>query len=642
LTGLTALVNIDVDTNQLTGSVPSLSGMPNLQNFFVGGNALSGLLPPAPASLVAAGSSLCDNRLSHVDDPAWDAATGTSPWYSGCTLPATTTTISSSRNPSTTGQAVTFTAIVSGSSTLGFVAFKDGINLICANAALSSGVATCTINSLTAGSHAITAAYGGDANNGASTSAPLTQTVSSYGLVLGSSSNPSSYGQAVTFSATLAGGQSPTGTVTFNDGATAICKGVKLTAGSATCANAALLPGAHSITAVYGGDANNAAATSNTVTQQVNQVLSATSLASSLNPASFGQSVTFTATVSGQSATGTVTFKDGPTAICSAVALSKGSAKCTLSTLSTGVHSIAATYSGDVGNSGSSSNTIAQQVNLAASATGLVSSINPSAFGQSVTFTATVTGKSPTGSVTFNDGSTPICTAVALSTGKAKCVTSGLTAGSHAISANYSGDANNAGSASPTLTQVVNAAASHTALSSSPRPSKFGQAVTFTATVTGQSPTGSVTFNDGAIAVCSSVPLVGGSATCVTSTLSVGVHSMTAAYGGDGNNAPSSSASLSQTVNLAVSSTALTSSANPSAPGQAVVFTAVVTGQSPTGTVAFNDGTTAICAAAALNAGTATCMTSTLSAGTHSIKASYGGDAHNAASASSLVKQAVK
>jgi hypothetical protein len=374
----------------------------------------------------------------------------------------------------------------------------------------------------------------------------------------------------------------------------------------------------------------------------VNQALSSTSLVSSANPASLGQIVTFTATLAGQSPTGTVTFNDGATAICATVALSKGSAKCALSTLAVGVHSITATYSGDGGNSGSVSNTVAQQVNQAASATSLVSSINPSAYGQSVTFTATVTGKSPTGSVTFNDGANSICTAVALNTGKAKCVTSALTAGSHAVGATYSGDVNNAVSVSPAVTQIVNTAASHTALSSSPRPSKFGQTVTLTASVTGQSPTGSVTFNDGTTPICSSVPLSGGSAGCVTSALAVGVHSITAVYSGDGNNATSSSATLSQTVNLAASSTTVSSSVNPSTHGQSVTFTAVITGQSPTGNVAFNDGATAICAAVTLGGGTATCVTSTLSVGSHSIKAVYAGDAHNASSSSSVIKQSVK
>lgn len=94
--------------------------------------------------------------------------------------------------------------------------------------------------------------------------------------------------------------------------------------------------------------------------------------------------------------------------------------------------------------------------------TSLSSSINPSTVGANVTFTASVTGNAPTGSVAFSDGASTIsgCTAVTLAgsgnTRTAQCSTSGLTAGTHSISAAYSGDVANASSASPALSQVVN------------------------------------------------------------------------------------------------------------------------------------------------------------------------------------------
>src|SRR5207248_679942 len=98
----------------------------------------------------------------------------------------------------------------------------------------------------------------------------------------------------------------------------------------------------------------------------------------------------------------------------------------------------------------------------AASTTTLASSANPSTAGANVTFTATVTGTNPTGSVNFQDGATSIsgCAAVAL-TGSgnirtATCSTSSLAAGTHSIVATYSGDAGNMGSTSVALSQVVN------------------------------------------------------------------------------------------------------------------------------------------------------------------------------------------
>lgn len=183
-----------------------------------------------------------------------------------------------------------------------------------------------------------------------------------------------------------------------------------------------------------------------------------TSLNSSLNPSVFGQSVTFTATVSGATTpTGTIQFFDGATSLAT-VPLSGTSAALTTSSLSVGSHPITAVYSGDVDDPGSTSPVVNQVVNSAAGAattTGLVSSLNPSVFGQSVTFTATVSGgTSPTGTVQFSEGATILAT-VPLAGGTAAFTTSALSVGAHPIVATYSGDVDDAGSGSPTVTQIV-------------------------------------------------------------------------------------------------------------------------------------------------------------------------------------------
>jgi hypothetical protein len=91
--------------------------------------------------------------------------------------------------------------------------------------------------------------------------------------------------------------------------------------------------------------------------------------------------------------------------------------------------------------------------------TSLTSSLNPAKAGQTVTFTATVSSSAgtPTGKVTFNDGSTVVCANAALTSGHASCSTATLAAGTatHAISASYSGDGNNLGSISTVLQQSV-------------------------------------------------------------------------------------------------------------------------------------------------------------------------------------------
>src|SRR5207342_1620340 len=151
---------------------------------------------------------------------------------------------------------------------------------------------------------------------------------------------------------------------------------------------------------------------------------------------------------------------------------------------------------------------------------------------QSVTFTASVTPSGATGTVQFFDGVNSLGT-VALSGGTASLTTSALTAGGHSITASYGGDANFAGSTSPSLSQTVSAASTATALTSSLDPSVFGQQVTLTATVSPSSgPTGTVQFFDGVNSL-GTVVLSGGTASMTTSALAVGTHFITASYSGN-------------------------------------------------------------------------------------------------------------
>jgi GH25 family lysozyme M1 (1,4-beta-N-acetylmuramidase) len=187
-----------------------------------------------------------------------------------------------------------------------------------------------------------------------------------------------------------------------------------------------------------------------------------------------------------------------------------------------------------------------------ATTTALTPSLNPSAFGQLVTFTATVTstGGAPTGAIAFKDGSTTLASGV-LASGVATFSTTTLSPGSHTITAVYNGDNNFSGSTSSAVTQTVNPnpAATATALTTSFNPSAPGQAVTFTATVisSGATPTGMATFKDGATTLGTG-PLLSGVAIFTTTALSVGNHTMTAVYGGDTNFAGSTSSALTQAV----------------------------------------------------------------------------------------------
>lgn len=189
--------------------------------------------------------------------------------------------------------------------------------------------------------------------------------------------------------------------------------------------------------------------------------------------------------------------------------------------------------------------------------------------------------------------------------------------------------------------------ATTTALTSSANPSVFGQPVTFTATVSPASgsgtPTGTVSFNDGAVTLATGM-LSGGLASFITTSLSVGSHSITAVYRGDSNFTGSTSAVLTQTVNKASTTTVLTSSPNPSTLNQSVTFTANVSviapgSGTPIGTVTFRDGSTALATVTLSSAGTATFSTSALTVNSHSITAVYSGDGHFNGSSGSLTQQ---
>ena len=183
-----------------------------------------------------------------------------------------------------------------------------------------------------------------------------------------------------------------------------------------------------------------------------------TTLSSSPNPSSVDQPVLFTATISNQiggSPTGTVTFKSGTTTLGKAT-VSNGQATLNYSFGSEGTSPIVASYSGDSKFLPSTSAPLKQKVQKAPTTTGLTSSPNPSQTGQTVTFTATVTGQyggTPTGTVTFDDGHTELAQ-VPLNNGAAEYKTSSLTEGNHHIKANYSGDSNYRTSQG-SLTQVV-------------------------------------------------------------------------------------------------------------------------------------------------------------------------------------------
>jgi len=171
-----------------------------------------------------------------------------------------------------------------------------------------------------------------------------------------------------------------------------------------------------------------------------------TTLRSSLNPSTYGQKVTWTATVTPSGSlipTGKVQFRWGIYTIGSATLDSSGVATLTKSNLNAGAFPLTAVYMGDTANSGSTSAVLNQVVLQATSSARLASSLNPSAQGQAVTFTATISSPTvvPTGPVTFRVGTTVLGTSQ-LSGGKAKFTISTLAVGSTRVTATYYGNSN--------------------------------------------------------------------------------------------------------------------------------------------------------------------------------------------------------
>ena len=419
----------------------------------------------------------------------WTASSAPSSAVPVSNTVGSSTTVASSANPSVTGQKVTYTATVSAGTAVptGPVTFKDGgVAITCSGGSQSldsSGKATCDVTYTSAGSHTVTASYAGAGVVTGSTSDPLSQRVDKAPTTtsLSSSTNPSTTGQTVTFTATVAptgsGAGVPTGTVSFADGPNGLaCAGganQTLSAGKATCQVAfASVSGSRSITATYAGNADFATSTSTAVSQGVNQAGTTTALDASPSTATTGQSVTLTASVKVSSPgsgtpTGTVTFKDGTVTITCAggtpTLSAAGVATCQTSFPTTGTHTLTAVYSGDTSFAGSTSTGVTETVNPAAitTSTAVSSSANPVKTSQSVTYTATVTSGAgtPTGTVTFRDGSTNVTCSAGSSTldasGRATCQVSYTSTGTHSISAVYNGSGAWTTSTSSSLSQRV-------------------------------------------------------------------------------------------------------------------------------------------------------------------------------------------
>jgi penicillin V acylase-like amidase (Ntn superfamily) len=471
----------------------------------------------------------------------------------------TATTLTSSANPSNLGSPVILSAQVTGNGPAlptGTVTFRKGAATLGTGTVDSTGMAQLSTSTIPAGSHPLTAIYSGDSLNLASTSSTLWQgvSVSPTLTTLTTSPNPANVNQPVTFTTTVSsqGAGKPTGTVTVLDGSAVLGSATLNSQGSANL-SLSLPAGQHSLTAVYSGDGVNASSISVTLSQMVNAQPTQIDVTPSLNPGNVAQPVSFGTLLAGQYdavPTGTVTFRINGNAVPPIVRLQNGQASFVRAFLSSGSRSVSATYSGDA-NSLSSNSSFSQQVNAQPTQVALTSGQNTVTVGESINLTATVTGEyggNPTGTVGFAiNGSAPA--SVTMSGNQAAYSTSFSAPGAQTISATYSGDANDQTSSSSIAVQVVEGVPTQMSLVTSSNPVSPNQAVTYTATVTGQSgttPVGTITFSHGGT-VLATVALSNGQASFQKIYGSTGTRIITANYSGDGTNQPTSS-SLTQIV----------------------------------------------------------------------------------------------
>lgn len=500
---------------------------------------------------------------------------------------ATTTTITGNPNPSTTAQPVTFTATVTSTSTVnaGTVTFRRGATILCANVPVVSGTATCNQPAFTQGDYLITADYNGAPGQFNISSGSVTQQVNSPTIKTGL--NFANNGGITISDATTA---SPYPSRIIVTGLGGTLTKVTLQMNGINSINPDhidfLLVGPGGQKFLFMGDAggttdmtnvnlvlDDAAANPLPDTTAITSgtyrptaytldpdVFPAPAPAAPYNPAAPEGTGTFANIFNGISPNGTWSlYAVEDTADATPVTIANWSLNFTLAP--------------------------------AATTTAVTSSVNPSVFGQPVTFTATVSTAglgTPSGNVQFFDGATPIGAPVALNaSGQAQVTTSSLSVGNHTITANYAGDVPNGfNSSSGSLAggQTVNKASTTTGLTSNQsNPVGTGVPVTFTATVNPVAPgagtrTGTVTFSRNGSPICSNVAINGsGQATCTLTFTIAGNYNITAVYSGDVNfNASTAPTFIQQVVGPTAASVSVEGQIFSQETGRAVGYARVV------------------------------------------------------------------
>jgi hypothetical protein len=459
-------------------------------------------------------------------------------------------TISVSAPTSTYSSTVTFTAQVTSTAgvvnvgTLTFTGLPAGCTPT--SGAPVGGLLTATCIGPNAGAYNVTASYtgaGNFANGGPSSAASHTVNPAATSIVVTQSSATSTFGTAVTFTATVSSVAGPvnSGTVTFAGLSAAACSALSGTpvAGvfTATCT---LNAGSYTINASYTGAGNfSSSGPSANVGHTVNPAATSVAVTVSSATSNFGSTVTFTATVTsaaGNVNAGTLTFSGLPAGCAPTTGAPTGTPGRLVSTCASpavGTYNVTASYTG-AGNFSSSgpSASVSHTVNPAPTNTTVTASAATSTYSSTVTFTAQVTsgaGAVNVGTLTFSGlpaGCAPTSGTPTGAPGQLVATCVGPGAGAYNVTASYTGAGSFASSGpSAAASHTVNPANTTTALTVSPTSGISTTTFNLTALITNTSsavaPTGSVTFQYDApgggttwvdIPTCTSVAVTGVSA----------------------------------------------------------------------------------------------------------------------------------
>ncbi len=644
-------------TNAQTGDFHLLQGSPAIDS---GNNSALALLPPAFP--LATDFSTIQPRVQDATAlgyPVVDMGAYEAPGAQ--TSSSTTITLSPNSFSPVGGASGTLTATLLSAAGIptGPVSFSED-NTALGTATLNpTGIATITTAALTPGLHAFSATYPGQSPFSPAVSVPIFLLVGRYPVTLSgtSSPNPAILNQPVTFTFTIHSADNtipPYIQLTETDG-TSLDTLTPDSTGTATFTQTYTTSGAVTILANYPGDTTRGPADASVSATVANRNTTATTVTSSVNPALAGQPVTFTATVLSQTPSapgtpaGSVVFSENSVVLRTAPLIG-ASATYTTGSLAIGSHNIKAAFV-PTNSFSRSFGSITQQIVGEPTATALTASPQSTPFGQTVSLTATVTNitGTPTGSVTFLDGATPLSTQP-LVNGIARYATSTLAVGSHTLAASYTPVGNFAPSSATTSETITPLPPTTTLLTASGNPVALDTAVTFTAHITTASGNliGTVSFTDGSELLA--IVRVDSSGTAVYQaapfSLAVGSHLITAAYTPIGPFLPSS-AHLTETITATPTILALAGNPNPALATSPVTLTATLTAtaipNTPlSGAITFLDGANVLATAPVSSSGTATYTTSSLTVGQHTLQATYSGDSVHGPSTSGTLPETIQ